>query len=140
MPLSELCPRTNQPHGNAWSCGSCLATTSRTRPCTEPRHTEPRRTEIEVIDLLDSSPLSSPSPQKAIHVFATPPKQLSTQERFKHYNRTEGAEDYRQESITRTRTVGIQGTTVNVHFQSLVRKRLNGILKPLSCDFLDNSV
>ncbi|KAL4956708.1 hypothetical protein BDW69DRAFT_70112 [Aspergillus filifer] len=147
MPLSELCPATNQPHGNAWSCGSCLATsepsrpqqtrtrlsqyhTSHQQPCTEPETYHER----EVISLLDDTPPSSP--RKALQVFASPPKQSPTR-RFQHYNRTEGAEQYRQESISRTRGVTVQGTAVKVEFHLLVRKRIHGLWKPLSCDLVD---
>jgi hypothetical protein len=92
----------------------------------------------EVISLLDDTPPSSP--RKALQVFASPLKQSPSKQlptkRFPHYNRTEGAEQYRQESISRTRGVTVQGTAVKVEYHLLVRKKIHGIWKPLSCDLV----
>jgi hypothetical protein len=116
-PLSRFCPRTGRLHGDALSCGSCLATVSRIP-------------EVEVIDLVDSSP---PAPSRAISVFALP----SPKPRFSQYNCTAGAEQLRQAAISRTKKVNsgsaLSAVQINVHFWLLKQKRKNEVFIPFSC-------
>lgn len=126
--LPPFCERTGERHGNALSCGICFATVSHTH--TESR-TEPIPAEIEVFDLTTSS-TPSPSPQKATQVFAAP-----SRERFSHYNRTGGAEDLRQASITRTRNLqAMKATRTPLQFFLLKEIQADGIPQPLSCQLL----
>jgi hypothetical protein len=127
--LPPFCERTGERHGNALSCGICFTTVSRTH--TESR-TEPIPAEIEVLDLTTSSTPSSPSPQKATHVFAAP-----SRERFSHYDRTGGAEDHRQASMTRTRNLPLmKATRTPLQFFLLKEIQTDGVPQPLSCQLL----
>jgi len=85
---------------------------------------------VEVLDLTISSPSPSPSPPKATHIFITPPKG-----RFGHYSGK--AEDYRQSSIARTRTLPAgKAVRMALHFYLLKQKQIDGIPQTLSCHLL----
>jgi hypothetical protein len=127
MPLSRFCPQTGQEHGNALSCASCLATTSRTIAThPDPEITSPspvRSHEIPIIDLCSSTPSS---PLGANQVFAPPQPTLSLTQtqlntRFSLLNRT--AETYRNDLITRTNEKLLErtpGTWIKLEFWVLL--------------------
>jgi hypothetical protein len=113
---TPYCPQTGMHHGNALSCGSCLATHSPSPP-----RTTARPTEVIQID--------SPSPPRATTVFAKP--------KFTNYNRTHGAEQLRQATIMRTKKESLDPAfayNANVVFFLLTQvKDEDGFFTPMNC-------
>jgi hypothetical protein len=135
---TAFCPHTGIKHGNALSCGSCLAQNPdsplRTGLFKEEDSID-TTDKLEIINLIDSPPPVS----RATAIFATRKDSTPTETgRFSKLSRTNGAEDLRQASITRTKTSGSPklGVTVSatIIFHLVVEKRdTEGIPVTQSC-------